>query len=103
MSRPDRGLHFAKNIKVMDWLKTEILDQVANLFKGIHHANQQAIIDSLSSLVISIYVMARRIGLSYGDLDRAVTEKLKEHTRDGHQLEEWYGDLSSLDDYINKR
>lgn len=37
MSRPERGVHFAKNVKVIDWLKTEILDVIANLYKGIHH------------------------------------------------------------------
>jgi MazG-like family len=45
MSRPEKGLHFAKNVKVIDWLKTEILDQVANLYKGVHHASQHVMIE----------------------------------------------------------
>ncbi len=103
MNRPERGVQFAKSVKVIDWLKTEILDQIANLFKGIHYANQHVIIDSLSSLIVSIYVLARRMGFSYRELDQAVVEKLREHVRDGHQLEEWYGDLSTLEEYLNKR
>jgi hypothetical protein len=88
---------------VIDWLKTEVLDQIATLFKGIHYANQHMIIDSLSSLAISVYVLARRMGFSFRELDQAVSQKLREHAREGHQLEEWYGDLSSLDDYLHKR
>lgn len=103
MNRPERGVQFAKSVKVIDWLKTEILDQLANLFKGIHHANQHVIIDSLSSLIVSTYVLARRIGFSYRELDQAVMEKLREHIREGHQLEQWYGDLSTLEEYVNKR
>lgn len=103
MSRPERGMQFAKNIRVIDWLKTEVLDQIANLFKGLHHANQNMIMDSLSSLLVTIYVLARRMGLPFRELDQAVTTKLREHVSDGHQLEQWYGDLSTLDEYLRKR
>ncbi|WP_044641404.1 MazG-like family protein [Risungbinella massiliensis] len=103
MNRPEHGVHFAKNLKVIDWLKTEVLDQISNLFRGLHHANQRMIIDSLSSLVVSIYVLGRRMGLTYRELDQEVTQKLVEHQEDGHQLEEWYRDLSMLEEYIKNR
>ncbi|BCU83392.1 hypothetical protein JIR001_31750 [Polycladomyces abyssicola] len=103
MSRPEQHVQIAKSVKVIDWLKTEMLDQQANLFKGLHHANQHIILDSLASLVMATYVMARRLGYSYREIDQVVIHKLREHIREGHQLEEWYGDLSALDDYINKR
>ncbi|SFI69694.1 MazG-like family protein [Thermoflavimicrobium dichotomicum] len=103
MNRPEKGMQFAKNVKVIDWLKTEILDQIANLYKGLHYANRHFIIDSLSSLIVSVYILARRVGLSFRELDQAVIEKLREHKNEGHQLEEWYGDLSSLEEYMNKR
>lgn len=103
MSHPGRGMQIAKNLKVIDWLKTEILDQIANLFKGLHHANQHLILDSLASLVVVSYVLARRVGISFRELDQAVVSKLREHIREGHQLENWYGDLSSLEQHMNKR
>ncbi|OYD07939.1 MazG-like family protein [Paludifilum halophilum] len=103
MSRPERSVHIAKSVKVIEWLKTELLDQVANLFKGLHYANQSLISDSLASLVVATYVLARRVGFSYREVDQAVTRKLREHTRERHQLEDWYGDLSQLEEYIGKR
>ncbi|SFX30761.1 MazG-like family protein [Thermoactinomyces sp. DSM 45891] len=103
MNRPEKGIHIAKNIKVVDWLKTEILDQIASLFRGLHYANQQMIIDSLSSILVSVYVLARRMGIPYREVDQVVTQKLREHMKEGHQLEEWYGDLSAMEKYINKR
>ncbi|MFC4077252.1 MazG-like family protein [Salinithrix halophila] len=103
MSRPERNVHIAKSVKVIEWLKTELLDQIANLYKGLHQANQSLISDSLASLVIVVYVLARRVGISYREVDQTVSRKLREHTRERHQLEDWYGDLSQLEEYISKR
>jgi len=97
------NIQFAKNIKVIDWLKTEILGQTSNLFKSLQYANQHLVLDSLSSLVALSYVMSCRMGFTYKDLDQAVIQKLKDLIREGHQLEEWYGDLSKLDEYLSKR
>ncbi|PTM56884.1 MazG-like family protein [Desmospora activa] len=103
MSRPERSVHIAKSMKVIEWLKTEMLDQIANLYKGLHHANRSLIQDSLASLVVATYVLARRVGFSYREVDQAVTRKLREAARERHQLEDWYGDLSQLEEYISKR
>ncbi|MCS1352671.1 MazG-like family protein [Mechercharimyces sp. CAU 1602] len=102
MSRPDRSVHIAKSVKVIDWLKTELIDQLANLFKGLHYANQTLIVDSLASLITAVYVLARRLGLSFRELDQAVVKNLQEHVEEGHQLEEWYQDLSHLEKYIDR-
>ncbi|PTX62429.1 MazG-like nucleotide pyrophosphohydrolase family protein [Melghirimyces profundicolus] len=103
MSRPERSVHIAKSMKVIEWLKTEILDQIANLYKGLHNSNQSLIADSLASLVVATYVLARRVGISFREVDQAVTRKLREAAKERHQLEDWYGDLSQLEEYINKR
>lgn len=103
MSRPERSVQIAKSVKVIEWLKTEVLSQVANLFKGLHHANQHLITESLSGLILATYVLARRVGLSFREIDQAVTQKLRDHSRGGHQLEDWYGDLSALEEYLKKR
>lgn len=104
MERPrEKGIHIAKNLKVLEWLKSEILDQVAGLYRYMMHGKYERAIDCLASLTVAVYVMARRIGFSFRDLESAVLKKLRENVRDGHQMEEWYGDLSALDEYLNKR
>ncbi|SHE86005.1 MazG-like family protein [Seinonella peptonophila] len=103
MGQPERRMQFAKNVKMLDWLKTELLDQVSNLFKGLYHANQHLMIEAIASLLICIYVLGRRVGFTYREVDQVVTEKLRDHSREGHQLERWYGDLSTLEEYMNKR
>lgn len=104
MERPqEKGMQIAKNLKVLEWLKSEILDQVAGLYRHLMHSKHDSALDCLASLIVAVFVMARRIGFSFRELENAVSRKLREHVRDGHQMEEWYGDLSALDEYINKR
>lgn len=97
------NIHVAKNIKVMEWLKAEIVEQVGGLFKGLFHGKESFILDSMASLIIAIYVLARRLGIPFHKLDKAVVEKLEDHQKQGHEIEEWYGDLSVLEQYMNKR
>jgi hypothetical protein len=96
-------LQFAQSVRTIDWLRVELLNQTANLFKGIHRANQHFVLDSLSSLLISSYVLGRQLGFSFAELDKTVKQKLKEHVYSGHKLEEWYGSLSEMEEYFNKR
>ncbi len=102
MEKPG-NVRIAKNIKVLEWLKAEIIEQVGALYKGLFQGNDSFIIDSMASLIIAIYVLARRIGIPFHKIDKAVMEKLQDHQREGHEIEDWYGDLSVLEEFINKR
>ncbi len=102
MDKPS-NMHIAKNIKVMEWLKAEIVEQVGRLFKGLFHGKESYIIDSMVSLFIAIYVLARRVGIPFHKIDKAILEKLHNHQQEGHEIEEWYGDLSVLEQYMKKR
>ncbi|HZG84882.1 MazG-like family protein [Paenibacillus sp.] len=93
----------ARRAKIIEWLKTEMIDEMAQLHRGLWEGRQAKIVDGLASLVVSSYLLARRVGVSYRELDETVLEKLKTHKRDNHQLEEWYGDLSSLESHLDRR
>ncbi|MEC0244540.1 MULTISPECIES: MazG-like family protein [Paenibacillus] len=103
MSNREREVDLAKRVKVIEWLKTEVVDQVAHLLKGIWEGNQAKIIDGLASLISSVYILGRRLGVSFRSLDEAIMDKMKKHREEGHQLEDWYGDISALEDHLRKR
>lgn len=71
--------------------------------KGDLGSSHHKIIDGLASLVACSYILGRRLGISMRSLDEAVTDKMKKHREEGHQLEEWYGDISALEDHLRKR
>lgn len=93
----------AKRAKVIEWLKTEVIDHVSRLFKGLWEGSTTRVSDSLASLIVSSYILGRRLGISYRDLDDTVLDKLKKHKQEGHQLEDWYQDISSLEEHMRKR
>jgi hypothetical protein len=98
-----KEMDVAKRAKVIEWLKTEVIDHVSRLFKGLWEGSTTRVSDSLASLIVSSYILGRRLGISYRDLDDTVLDKLKKHKQEGHQLEDWYQDISTLEEHMRKR
>ncbi|MCJ8013030.1 MazG-like family protein [Paenibacillus sp. KQZ6P-2] len=98
-----KDLDVAKRAKVIEWLKTEVVENVSRLFKALWEGSTTRVGDSLASLIMSSYILARRLGMSYRDLDDLLIEKLKKHKQEGHQLEDWYQDISALEEHMRKR
>ncbi|WP_200901400.1 MazG-like family protein [Paenibacillus sp. DMB20] len=98
-----KDLDVAKRAKVIEWLKTELVDNVSRLFKALWEGSTTKVGDSLASLMMSSYILGRRLGMSYRDLDDLLIEKLKKHKQEGHQLEDWYQDISTLEEHLRKR
>ncbi|VTR32235.1 MazG-like family [Actinobacillus pleuropneumoniae] len=103
MPNMPKDLDVAKRAKVIEWLKTEVIDHVSRLFKALWEGSTTKVGDSLASLMMSSYILGRRLGLNYRDLDDLLLEKLKKHKQEGHQLEDWYQDISALEEHLRKR
>lgn len=99
----ERDVDVATRAKTIEWLKTEIIDQVSRLFKAMWDGSSVRIVDSMAGLVAGVYILGRRLGISYRDLDSAVVDKLAKLKQEGHQLEDHYRDLSALEEHIRKR
>lgn len=41
--------------------------------------------------------------MSYRELDDLLIDKLRKHRKEGHQLEDWYQDISALEEHMRKR
>lgn len=103
MSNMPKDLDVAKRAKVIEWLKTEVVDHVSRLFKALWEGSTARVSDSLASLIMSSYILGRRLGVSYREIDELLIDKLKKHKQEGHQLEEWYQDISTLEEHLRKR
>lgn len=90
----------ARNIKVIEWLKADILSSLAALFKGMVKGKEEIMLDSLAGIIVGCYVLGQRLGLPYSRLDLKMEAKLRQGIEDGHEVEKWYGDLSSLKTYL---
>ncbi len=99
----EKEFNIAKNVKIIEWLKTEILDSIAGLFKGLQKGSEQVFVDFLANIIVLTYILGRRLGLSFRELDQEILNKIAQNKETGHQLEEWFGDLSALQQHIDKR
>lgn len=105
MGYNDKNIDITKNIKVIEWLKSELLTAIASLFdilvKGVHNS-QEAILDILANIILVTYLLGKRLGLSFESIDAKVESKAKLGLVEDHKIEKWYGDLSKLLDYFKK-
>lgn len=93
----------AKNIKVIDWLKADLITSVSALFKSMLKGSEELLLDALASLVITCYILGRRLGINFPRLDLKVEAKLRQGIDEDHEMERWYGDLSTLLNYLAEK
>ncbi|MFC4302047.1 MazG-like family protein [Cohnella boryungensis] len=99
----ERDLDVATRTRMIEWLKTEVVDQMSRLFKAIWDGSTARVVDGLAGLIASSYILGRRLGIPYREVDNAIADKLNRLKQEGHQLEEHYQDLSELSEHIRKR
>lgn len=96
VKRLERELNIAENLRVLEWIKAETIGGVGDLFRVMTKGKDEQILDCLARLMITLYVLGRRLGFDYTRLSSRVQDNLLRNIEDNHQLESWYGDLSSL-------
>ncbi len=105
MAPTNKDISITKSIRMIEWLKCELLAGVSSLFelcfKGVQ-ASQDAIADVLANIIMVAYLAGKRLGLKYYDIDYKLEEKLKLGIIEEHEAEKWFGDLSDLSQYIKK-
>jgi hypothetical protein len=94
-----------KNIRVIEFLKSELLTGVAalyqNLIKGTK-VGQEVLVEILANLILVTYLLGKRLGFSFAVIDSKIMEKIRIGMIEDHETEKWYGDLSDLSDYMDR-
>lgn len=95
----------SRNLKIIDFLKCEVLNTVALLFetmvRGVRNS-QEVVLECIVNLLLVTYTLGRRLGFDYSTIDNSLEEKLKISILEEHHLEQWYGDLSDLKEHLNR-
>ena len=100
-----KGINIAKNIGLIEWLKSELLSSISSLYRALIDRAQdskEAILDSLANIVLVSYILGRRLGIHYGEIDKRVKEKIRLGLLDDHDVESEYGDLSMLSEHFRQ-
>jgi hypothetical protein len=97
------GLDVATNLKVVEWLKADLVDSVAALFKSLLKAGSDATGDALATIIISCYVLGKRVGVNYQTIDMGIMHKINSSINEAHEIEQMYGDLTELQKYLDRK
>lgn len=95
-----------KNLRTIEWLKSEILTSIASLYEVLAKGEENTkedMEDLISNIILLSYLLGKRLGLSYEDINSSLEDKLKLNIIKEHQVEKWYGDLSQLLVFLNTR
>lgn len=102
----DRNSDVTKNVKIIEWMKKELILSVGDvfdlIFKGVKPLDE-ALQDTLANIIMITYLLAKRLGISFSEIDYKIKEKIKIGINQNHSVESWYGDFSNLKKHIENR
>lgn len=102
MPLPKSDIGIARNIKTIEWLKAELVTATGHLFKSLVRGAEDAVLDALAYIVITTFILARRLGFSFSVLDAAIARRVRDNIDESHEIEEWFGDFSALLHYFEE-
>ncbi len=103
MSSNNSDLNIVKNVRIIEWLKAELITAISALFKAMIKNSEEVILDALAHLIMVCYFLGKRLGFSYGKIDAKIEQRLESPEMQEHEIEEWYGDITNLQQYVKER
>lgn len=100
---PRADVDIARNLRSIEWLRSELLVNVAQLFKGMREGSDEDITDQLAAVIMTSYILGRRLGIDFDRLDLKLRHKSRANAQDPHDFEEWYGDFTALAKHFESR
>lgn len=103
MHDSQKDLDIAKNIKLIEWMRTELLDNVSGLFRGFQQGSEVLLRDCLVNIVILCYLLAKRLGLRYSQFDDLIVNRIKDNEIPAQNTDVWQTDLAILEQHFDQR
>ena len=104
MALPEKEIDITRNIKIIEWLKSQLLADLADLFKvlasGVREELHEAGGDVLSNIILISYLLGKRLGVSYNAVEMKIQNKVRLGLVENNDVEKYYGDLSELSRHL---
>lgn len=96
------NVDFARNIQALEALKTELAGSLAEIYQALFKNDSARFLHASADMTITCFLLCKRLGLNYGQLDNQVYDNLQEML--GKSLEKeklgYARDLEALKDYL---
>ena len=87
----DRNSDVTKNVKIIEWMKKELILSVGDvfdlIFKGVKPLDE-ALQDTLANIIMITYLLAKRLGISFSEIDYNLHPKVNEFVYENRQSSE---------------
>ncbi|MBZ2175410.1 MazG-like family protein [Schnuerera sp. xch1] len=101
-----REVDIIKNVRTIEWLKSELLTSVAYLYKTLSEGEDDTnkdLEDTISNIMLLSFLLSKRLGLDYENISSNLEDKIRLNILEDHKIEKWYGDLSELLEFIKSK
>jgi len=103
------GVNIARNVRALERLKAEMLDALAALIKSLVTNGTQGAAARLARLIVCSFLLAKRLGLSFGQLEEQVyaetaqlsDEAAKKANEAGGA--DWLDDIALFKEYMDMK
>lgn len=93
-----------QTLRLIEQLKLALLDNLGALYHAMMENSSAAMKRSLASLVLNGYLLGRRLGVEYADLDDELQRLADQQAlSDDDIIENRFGDYSRLSRYLQQR
>lgn len=93
----------ATNIKIINWMKAELLESVGKLFKAMLKSSNEAVTDAMAAIIIYTYLIGNKTGINFSQIDLKVKKRLSTSINNSKEIDQWHDDLMELLKYINNK
>jgi hypothetical protein len=92
-----------RRLRLIEGLKADLLTEVGKLYQAMIHNKREAIGEALAQLIISAFVLGRRLGIEYSQMDEIVNARLGHNIKQETEAERWFGDMSEYRRYLRQK
>jgi hypothetical protein len=90
-------MNVASNAKLIEVLKAELIGEAADVIRiSLSPDGREDLKDTLGSAVLLGYLLAKRCGIAFEELDADILKKIESGIEERHMIESNFGDLSLL-------
>ena len=98
------GINIAGNIRALERMKAEMLESLAALFKSLIRSGTEEISEDIAKLIVCCFLLAKRLGLSFGQVEQRVYDKVRSMSEEQNELlENWHDDIKLFKEYLDMK
>lgn len=74
--------------------------EIFNMLASGAKASQEALAQCLGNIIITCYLLGKRLGIHYALIDQAIEDQLRLGIIEDNEIEQSFGDLSELQQHL---